>query len=146
MEKKNIEELLLAGQRIQISPIGYSMYPMFTGASDFAIIDPVSTSPLRRGDVVLYRRLDGPLVLHRIYKRDHLGYYLVGDGQAVLEGPLSHEQMRGKLVFFIRKGRTISVKNPVYRMAAWMWLILLPVRKPIQRFLLFLKHKIFRRT
>jgi hypothetical protein len=146
MEKKDIEKLLLAGQRIQINPIGYSMYPMFTSVTDSAIVDPVSTSLLKRGDVVLYRRPDGPLVLHRIYKRTRAGYYLLGDGQAVLEGPLPHDQMRGKLVTFIRKGRTISVKNPIYRLAASVWLILLPIRKPIQAFLMFMKRKVFRRT
>ncbi|MDR0948466.1 MAG: S26 family signal peptidase [Lachnospiraceae bacterium] len=142
MEKKNIEDLLDQGITIQIQPIGYSMYPMFVPDRDFAILKQVPVNTLRRGDVVLYRRLNGPLVLHRIYRKDTNGFYMVGDGQSKTEGPLDSTQIKGKLLSFIRNGKTISVKHPIYRAAVSVWLILLPIRRPIQAFLVFIKRSL----
>lgn len=68
-QKADIEKLLAEGNTIQLHPQGYSMYPMFCPGRDEAIISPVQdASELKRGDVVLYRRDGGILVLHRIYK------------------------------------------------------------------------------
>ena len=67
-----IEPLLKAGVCIQIHPQGYSMYPFIDPRRDEVVLAGIEDgSALRRGDVVLYRRENGMLVLHRIYK---IGY------------------------------------------------------------------------
>lgn len=131
-QKPDIEQLLSQGLTVQLRPQGYSMYPLFTPGRDEAIIAPLAdASRLRRGDVVLYRRDGGILVLHRICKVDKTGFYLVGDNQTALEGPLRAEQMRGVLVAFIRRGREIPVDHPLYKIASRLWLFLRPVRRCI---------------
>ena len=62
-------------------------------------------SALRRGDVVLYRRENGMLVLHRIYKIGQDGLYLLGDHQTAIEGPVRREQVKGKMTGMVRDGR-----------------------------------------
>ena len=126
--KQNIEELLLQGNTIQLKPLGYSMYPLFVPGRDQAVLTPVDTKMLRRGDVVLYRRDESILVLHRIWKRKGNEFYLVGDNQKEIEGPLRPDQIKGILVEIIRKGRRFSVKNPAYRFLAGLWLWLRPFR------------------
>lgn len=132
LQKTDIEKLLIEGNIIQLHPQGYSMYPMFVPGRDEAIIAPVSDpSELKRGDVVLYRRDGGILVLHRICKVNKSGFYLVGDNQTEVEGPLRPEQIKGILMAFIRKGKEISANNRMYRLASRAWLLLLPVRRCI---------------
>ncbi len=124
----SIEGLLTEGKVIQVRPRGYSMYPLFVPGRDEALIAPVEVDKLKRGDVVLYRRAKGVLVLHRIWKRDGECFYLVGDNQREIEGPLGAEQMKGILIMVIRKGRPFSVRHPLYRFCSGMWLFLRPFR------------------
>jgi len=127
-QKKHIETLLAQGKTVQINPQGYSMYPMFIPGRDAAILQGTKPSELKRGDVVLYRRNRGILVLHRIYRITQDGFYMTGDNQSELEGPLRPEQIHGRLTAFVRAGKKISVRNPIYRALSGMWLVLFPVR------------------
>lgn len=142
--KYDIEALLAGGQTIRMRPQGTSMYPMFASPLDEAVIEPVNTEKLRRGDVVVYRRdpqAGGLLVMHRIYRRSGDKFYMVGDNQSVIEGPLRADQMRGILVEWVRKGRTYSVKNIGYRIFFGLWLWMLPLRDPIHRLLARLRGR-----
>lgn len=143
-EKIDIERLLEQGQQVQIQPQGYSMYPMFIPGRDEAILQKAEPEKLKKGDVVLYRRESGLLVLHRICKRKGNAFYMVGDNQREVEGPLKEEQMKGILIGFIRNGKYRSVKNPIYLLASKLWLFLRPVRPVLSRSVAsikrFIKH------
>ncbi|MDD7176637.1 MAG: S24/S26 family peptidase [Lachnospiraceae bacterium] len=142
--KYDIEALLASGQMIRMHPQGTSMYPMFAGAEDEAVIAPADVAKLKRGDVVVYRRdpqAGGLLVMHRIYRRSGDAFYMVGDNQSVIEGPLRGDQIRGILVEWVRCGRTYSVKNIGYRMFFGLWLWMLPLRDPIHKMLSWLRKR-----
>lgn len=135
-EQMDIEKLLQAGKNLNIKPQGYSMYPVLVPGRDEAIIEPANAENLRRGDVVLYRRdseRGGILVLHRIWKVTSTGFYLVGDNQKEIEGPLRPNQMKGIMVGMNRKGKYIPVTNPMYRIVTGIWLWLRPVRPVISK-------------
>lgn len=140
-----IEQLLAEGKTIQIPVQGFSMYPMLYPGRDEAVIAPVDASRLKRGDVVLYRRDESILVLHRIVRRTADGFYMTGDNQSELEGPLREDQMKGILVSFVRKGHRVSVKNPVYVCGARLWLVMLPVRDLVKRPVANLKKRLKRK-
>lgn len=129
----DILELLEEGRIIQIEPQGYSMYPMFVPGRDSAIIMKADRDKLKRGDVVLYRREESILVLHRIWKIKGEGIYLVGDNQETIEGPLRKDQIKGILIAFVCKEKTISVKNPIYWLISRGWLIVRPYRNTIRK-------------
>lgn len=131
--KTDIEEMLARGEIIQIHPQGYSMYPMFIPGRDEAIIGRADVGKLRRGDVVLYRRDNSILVLHRIWAKKPEGIYMIGDNQMETEGPLRPEQIRGVLLAFIKKGRKISVKNPLYIMMSRLWMVAKPLRGIVRK-------------
>lgn len=124
----DIEELLRKGRVIQIKPEGYSMYPLFVPGRDEAVIGPVSGKKPKRGDVVLYRRKNSILVLHRIWKRDGEKFYMVGDNQKEIEGPLEGECIRGILKGIVRKGTYFPVSDPLYRILSGIWLFFRPFR------------------
>lgn len=130
-EKIDIEAHLAQGDTIQVSPIGYSMYPMLVPERDMVWIEKADRSRLRRGDVVLYRRKGSILVLHRIWKRQADAYFFVGDNQKEIEGPLPGKQICGKMVGFERKGKYVSAGNPLYRLFSRIWLWLRPFRPAI---------------
>lgn len=132
--KKNIEKLLQAGEIIQVPLNGYSMYPLFTPGRDKAIIQKVLPEEVRVGDVLLFRRKEeNILVLHRVCRITEEGFWFVGDNQVKVEGPVYKEQIRGKMVSFIRKGKPVSVEEPVYRGLVWIWLFLRPLRYVIMK-------------
>ncbi len=129
--KIDVVELLEAGKAVQIEPEGYSMYPMLVPNRDSVILE-ATKEQMKRGDVVLFRREDGTLVLHRVCKIKKDGYYMVGDNQIRVEGPLKSQQIKGKLIAFTRNKKEYEVKNPIYIFYAHLWLFLRPVRRPIQ--------------
>lgn len=131
--KQDVEKLLAEGNRIQIKPQGYSMYPVLVPGRDEAIVAPADPAKLKRGDVVLYRRDQSILVLHRIWRRKDNKFYLVGDNQKEIEGPLRPDQIKGVMTGMVRKGRKISVKNPVYQMLTGIWLAMRPVRPIVSK-------------
>ena len=101
----NIEKLLADGNIIKIKPQGYSMYPLFIPGRDEACIEHVAFSSLKRDDVVLYRR-----------------------DETQIEGPLRADQVRGKMIGFVRNGKFTDVQNPPYRFFSSLWLFLRPIR------------------
>lgn len=131
--EQDIEKLLAEGNRIQVKPQGYSMYPVLVPGRDEAIVAPADPAKLKRGDVVLYRRDKSILVLHRIWRRQGDKFYLVGDNQKEIEGPLRPDQMKGVMIGMIRKGKKISVKNPVYRLLTGIWLVMRPIRPVVSK-------------
>lgn len=124
----DIEQLLKDGSAIQLKPQGYSMYPLFHPGRDEAIIEAYPIDQLRRGDVILYRRDQGILVLHRICRITSDDFYLVGDNQTEIEGPLRPDQIRGKMTGVVRGGKSFSVSHPLYRVLSSLWLFLRPIR------------------
>lgn len=120
-------------KEIQLMPQGYSMYPLFFPGRDEAIIKSAADAQIKKGDVVLYRREGSILVLHRICKIKKDGFYMVGDNQREVEGPLKREQIKGVLTGLIRNGKYISVGHPVYILLSSLWLFLRPVRPLIAK-------------
>ena len=126
--KVEIEKILSEGNTVEIQPQGYSMYPLFVPGRDIAVIKPVGEDVLKRGDVVLYRRKESILVLHRIWKKKEDQFYMVGDNQKETEGPIYRSQIKGKLIGIKRKGKYFDVRNPIYRFLFAIWLLLRPLR------------------
>ena len=136
----DLEQLLHNGNIIRIKPQGFSMYPLFIPGRDEALIQQVPVTSLKRNDVALYRRAQGILVLHRIVRVASEGYYMTGDNQYEIEGPLRPDQFKGKLIAFVRNGKEISVKNPLYRFLSSLWLLMLPVRPLCFKLTAFLRR------
>lgn len=129
-----IQEKIARGESLVIAPQGTSMYPFLIAGRDKVLVAPI-TSPKspRRGDVVLYRRESGLLVLHRLHHHSKEGYYFVGDNQTELEGPLDREQLLGTVTRIFRQDRDFSSRHLIYCTLSRLWLQVRPFRRIISR-------------
>ena len=130
-EKIKIVDLLSENKSVQLHPQGYSMYPLIVPERDEVIISPLRDHKIKRGDVLLYRRKNDKLILHRVYKKKNDKIYFVGDNESVVEGPLDISQVHGIMTAFYHKGKKIKTNNFFYFISWQLWLFLLPFRKPI---------------
>lgn len=129
-EKKDLAELLAKGQTVEIYPQGNSMYPLVIPGRDRVVLAPFvrQRDRIRRGDVLLFRRENSILVLHRVCRVTQEGVYFVGDNQRVVEGPIAPSQILGRSVGFVRRGHRISIHHPLYVIFTGAWLLFLPLR------------------
>lgn len=111
---------------------GSSMHPFLIHGRDTVFLSRVER-PLRRGDVVLYRRSNGSYVLHRIYRITPQGFTMVGDGQTVLEPGIRSDQVIAIVTRVIRKGRELGPESFWWRFFEKVWIRIRPLRRPICR-------------
>ncbi len=130
-EKIDVVELLKTGKTIQISPQGFSMYPLIVPGRDDAILRPLEDKDLRRGQVLLFRGRGNKLTLHRVWKVKSDGVYFVGDKQVEVEGPIERNQIFGTMCGYVRNGKEYAVDGPLYYMTSRLWLLLRPIRNVI---------------
>ena len=106
---------------------GVSMMPMLRQDRDLMVIEPCAEGRCRKYDVVLYKRND-QYILHRILKVLPEGYMICGDHNWKKDPIVREEQILGRMVSFVRDGREISVKNPMYQCYVHLWCDVFPVR------------------
>lgn len=85
--------LLEDGYTLKLSPSGNSMYPFMVGGRDFVVLRHIGNRPVPRGAIVLYRRDNGMVILHRIYRRTANSYLLLGDNQTEIEYGIRPDQI-----------------------------------------------------
>jgi len=124
---KLVSGRIAAGQKLQISPRGSSMYPLLVGKRDEVILTRLDR-PLKRGDICMFRRYDGTYVIHSIHHIDHGNLYFLGESQIYIEGPIAAEQVVARAESFVRKGREYSCSSLWYRMMHEIWIFLRPLR------------------
>lgn len=130
-EKINIEEILQSGKSVRFKPQGYSMYPLIVPGRDDVDVIPVKPDKIRRGDVILYRRPNDRLIIHRVYKIQNGMLYMVGDNQSDIEGPLPKDCVRGIMVRFTHNGKHYNTDNFFYFLSWQIWLFALPFRNAV---------------
>ena len=140
-EKIKIVDLLNEGKNVQLHPQGYSMYPLIVPGRDEVIISPLGNHKIQPGDVLLYRRKSGRLILHRVYKTTLKGFYMVGDNESEIEGPIYKDQIHGIMTAFYHKGKKIKTSNFFYFLSWNVWLFLISFRKPIGNLIHKIKTK-----
>ena len=111
---------------------GNSMSPFLLHGRDTVYLSKV-TRPLKRGDMVLYQRVGGAYILHRIYKEEKGAFTLIGDGQLGLEPGIRREQILALVTAVRRKGKLLRSGNLMWEFFAHVWLALVPARPVILR-------------
>ncbi len=122
-----LQPLLLSGAEIPLQVTGSSMVPFLASDRDSVLLGPIDR-PLRRGDIILYRRTGGDWVLHRIVRIDGCKLHLLGDAQTELEKNIDPQQAAALVRSVRRKGKTLRPGNPVWLFYQTLWLWLRPLR------------------
>ena len=132
----NIEQCLkdLGFAVVPIS--GTSMWPLLKEGKSQVQLVSGRTKQLKKGDIVLYRRKDGTLVLHRIIKIVKNNTYLVcGDHQWKSEEQIREDQILAAAQGFFINGRYIDEKIWWYRLYQKIWNGNLTIRRCCLAFL-----------
>lgn len=124
----NIKELIEDGQDVAITVSGWSMTPFLRNQRDRVLLRK-PTDALKVDDIVFYQRKSGMYVLHRIYKVKNDGYYMMGDSQVEVEGPIGADAVFAIVTEIERNGRWISAESFAWKFFSSLWRILYPLRK-----------------
>ena len=126
--ERSIKELGYA-----VAPItGTSMLPLLKEGRDRVELEPCSQERLKKGDVVLYKKNDGTLVLHRIIKTENREFFTVlGDHQFNNAERVNKNQIIAVACGFFIKGRYVNEKTRQYRLYKKIWLCNLNFRRII---------------
>ncbi len=106
--------------RIIYHNVGDSMLPILKEHQDLAVIEKI-TRKLKRYDVVLYKRLSGQYVLHRILKIKNGNYGLCGDNRYKIEYPVYPEQIIGVLTGIVHNKRLLKISSLRYKTYVLFW-------------------------
>lgn len=138
-----LRELTEQGYEVSMTVAGNSMSPFIIDQRD-SISFKKPDRELRRGDFVFYQRANGQFVCHRICRVKPDGYYIVGDAQTVIEGPIQRGQIFGLITYVTRKGKRLAPGDFWWEFFEKVWIRIIPLRMPLLRLyarILFLRRK-----
>ncbi len=122
-----MEDLIGQGETVSIPVSGFSMNPFLADKRDAVLVERPDRD-LKRGDIVLYKRRNGQYILHRIWKVKREGYYIVGDAQTEIEGPVLRDQIIGRVERIRRKGQWIDDGDLLWKFFEILWIRIVPAR------------------
>lgn len=120
-----IEEKLALGGKVTFYPKGTSMLPLIRQGKDRVTLKK-QEEPLRKNDVVFYRREDKSFILHRLVKILSDGTYVMcGDNQTVFETGIKDNNVIGVMTGVYRGEKFVSADDFSYR----LYVRTLPLRR-----------------
>lgn len=136
-----VKELLKQDKQVSLAIKGNSMAPFLINNRDCIYLEK-SKRVLKRGDFVLYQRIGGQYVTHRIIRIDGNKYYTAGDNQIVIEGPIYQEQIFGIVTKVKRKEKWLKAGDFYWEFFEHIWPYLFPWRKEILS--LYNKYRLYK--
>ena len=127
-----LRELAEEGKVVSLLVSGNSMSPFLIHGRDYIYFSKPDRE-LKRGDIVFYQRLNGQYVVHRICRITKDGYYMIGDAQTEVEGPLKREQIFARITRIRRKGKFIRPGDFWWEFFEHVWTRVIPFRRGIIR-------------
>lgn len=109
---------------------GGSMVPFLVHGRDSVYLSKV-TAPLKRGDMILYRRDNGRYILHRIWRIEKESFTMVGDAQTVLEPGIRPDQVLARVTSVRRKGKLLRSGSFWWEFFEKVWIRIVPLRRSL---------------
>lgn len=125
-----LRELTEEGKEVSMLIAGGSMAPFLCHGRDYIYFKKPDRE-LRRGDMVFYERDGGQFVMHRIWKVKPEGFYIVGDAQIDIEGPVRRNQIFAVITKVQRKGKWIEPGDFWWEFFEKVWIRCVSVRPVI---------------
>lgn len=125
-------EIMKTGKAVNLKIAGWSMSPMLLPERDSLVLAS-TREKLKRGDVVLYQRDCGKYIVHRIYKINQERFFMIGDGETKIEGPLKRDQIFASAIGAYRKDRYLDFNSFRWKAFTQVWLLVRPFRSVIRR-------------
>lgn len=115
---------------------GTSMLPLLKEGKTLVEVEAIKPKQFKKGDVVLYRKNDGTLVLHRIVKAESGDVFtILGDHQYKNAEQVDKEHILAVMTGFTTNGRRVDEKTLWYRIYKKIWVGSLFLRRCCLAFL-----------
>lgn len=108
---------------------GNSMYPLLKHQRDSVMLKKCKIRLISKGDIVLYKRSNGQMVLHRVVKVNEDSFDMCGDAQIEIERGVSKDSVIAVMTKFYKGDKEISCNHFLYRLYVELWNWLRPFRK-----------------
>ena len=125
-----LKEMVEQGHEVSMTVAGTSMEPFLVHNRD-KIYFKKPDGTIKKGDMVFYRRETGAYVMHRVIKVKKQQYYMAGDHQTFLEGPIKKKQIFAKIVSVERDGEWLTENDKLWKFYAVWWRRLFWIRKVV---------------
>lgn len=106
---------------------GSSMDPFLVHGRDTVFLTK-RKRPVKKGDMLLYRRVGGQYILHRVCKVQGELLELIGDGQVSIEPGIRSEQVLATVSAVRRKGKLLKPGHPTWVFYEKIWIRLIRIR------------------
>lgn len=127
-----LRELTEEGKEVSLIISGSSMSPFLIHQRDYIYFKKPDRE-LKKGDMVFYQRDSGQFVMHRIWKVRPDGYYIIGDAQTVIEGPVRRDQIFALITKVQRKGKWLEPGDFRWEFFEHIWIHMIPIRRKIMK-------------
>ena len=127
-----LKELVEDGKEVSMLIAGSSMSPFLGHERDY-IFFKKPEAPIKRGDMVFYQRRNGQYIMHRVWKVKDNQYYMVGDAQVEIEGPLERDQIFAIITKVKRKGKWCEPGDFWWEFFEKVWIRIVPMRRFLVR-------------
>ncbi|PYG89479.1 hypothetical protein LY28_00698 [Ruminiclostridium sufflavum DSM 19573] len=132
-----VKEILGDGGRVWITVTGMSMYPFLREDEDCVELSPARIDTIKRGDIVLIQRVTGEYILHRVLRKEKDCFYIIGDAQRRIEGPLRAGQLIAAVTAVKRSNCRFACRNKLWKLLVAVWMNIIPLRRVIIKGLRF---------
>ena len=122
-----VRKMIAEGHQVTIKVKGVSMLPFIVGDRDSVLL--VKPTDFGVGDIVLAEIGKGKYVLHRVRAIQDFHITLMGDGNLRGTEQCLRENVAGKVVKIIRRGKEVDPCSHREKFYVRLWLSLLPVRR-----------------
>lgn len=122
-----LPELLEQAAAVPLVISGNSMSPFLVHGRDTVYLSKI-TQPLKKGDMIFYRRDNGQYILHRIIRAEGEIYDLVGDAQQLIERGVRRDQVIAIVTAVRRKGKLLRPGSFWWEFFEKVWLNMVPQR------------------
>ena len=127
-----LKEMVEQGLEVSMTIVGTSMEPFLLHNRD-KIYFQKPDGAIKKGDMVFFQRETGAYVMHRVMKKRKQQYYMAGDHQTFLEGPIEKNQIFAKVVSVERAGVWLTEEDKLWKFYAVWWRRLFWVRKVVNK-------------
>ena len=137
-----MEPLLSLLEETEAVPLvisGGSMTPFLVHGRDTVYLSKV-TGPLKKGDMVLYRRDNSRFVLHRVLDVKDGLYTMLGDAQTLPEPGIRQDQLQAVVTAVRRKGKLLTKDSFWWRFFERVWIRIVPLRPVLRKLYCFGKR------
>ena len=130
-----MEPLLAVMEEAETVPLvisGYSMNPFLAHGRDTVYLSKIKR-PLKKGDMVLYRRDSGAYILHRLFRVEESDFTFVGDAQTQLERGIREDQLLALVTAVRRKGKLLKKGSFWWDFFEKIWIRMVPLRPAVRK-------------